>query len=371
MSGPNPGRSKKIRIAFLLQDLKFGGTQRQAIQLAGGLDRARFEPEIWVLMGGRDFLPWAESMDIPVALLGKGSYVWPPDLWKLWLRIRSRPVDILYLLTGIPNIWGRIFGRLLRVPVIVGACRDHVLWYERFLASFAHCHVCNSVAIREYVMDRYHLSGEKTTVIPNGVDLEYFSPPQREYTLGNPVILNIGRLVKDKDQATLIEAFSLVVSKVDGVELWIVGDGPLSRRIRGLAARSGLSGRVRILPAQADLRPLFKKACVFALSSIREALPNVVIEAMACGLPVVATDVGGLGELVVPGVTGSLVPPASPSALAEALTRVLSDASIRGAFGRAGRERVEKRFALSRMVERHVLLFQELLNRSSRSSAKD
>lgn len=370
MSGPNPGRSKKIRIAFLLQDLKFGGTQRQAIQLAGGLDRARFEPEIWVLMGGRDFLPWAESMNIPVALLGKGSYVWPPDLWRLWLRIRSRPVDILYLLTGIPNIWGRIFGRLLRVPVIVGACRDHVLWYERFLASFAHCHVCNSVAMREYVMDRYRLSGEKTTVIPNGVDLEYFSAPQREYPLGNPVILNIGRLVGDKDHATLIAAFSLVASEVDGVELWIVGDGRLLQGIKKLSGGTGLCHRIRILPAQADPRSLFREAQVFVSSSVREGLPNVVMEAMASGLPVVATDVGGLGELVVPGVTGSLVPPASPSALAEALRMLLCDTPRCRAFGAAGRARVEEMFALSRMVERHALLFEDLLNGRMRFQAK-
>ena len=169
-----PVRQGPIRLAVLLQDLKFGGTQRQAIELARGLDPKRYRVELWVLMGGLDLLPAAESFGIPVVRLGRGGYVWPPDLFRLWMRLRAHPVDILFLMTGIPNIWGRLLGRLTGVPLIVGACRDHILWHERFLGRLAHHHVCNSYAIRRYAMEKYHLPEEHMTVIPNGVDLEQF-----------------------------------------------------------------------------------------------------------------------------------------------------------------------------------------------------
>ena len=319
MRRPEEIRRGRVRVAFLLQDLRFGGTQRQAVQLAAGLDRSRFRAELWVLMGGRDLLPEAERRNIPVVPLGEGGYVWPPDLARLWMRLRSNPVDILCLMTGIPNIWGRIFGRLTRVPVILGACRDHVLWYERFLSTFAHGHVCNSEAIRKHAVTRYNLSNENTTVIPNGVDLEHFSPPAAPQPVSGPVILSVGRLVPDKDQATLISAFSLLAREMSAAELWMVGDGPLRKRLQALSADTGLADRIRILPGRAELRPLYHQARVFVLSSVRESLPNVVMEAMASGLPVVATNVGGLRELVLPGRTGLLVPAGSPQALAEAL----------------------------------------------------
>ncbi len=363
--------SDPLRIVFILQDLKFGGTQTQGIRLAAGLDRARFLPEIWVLMGGRDLLPEAERRNIPVVLLGKGDYVWPPDLMRLWMRLRSNTVDILYLLTGIPNIWGRIFGRLLRVPVIVGSCRGHLLWHERFLAAAAHVHVCNSGAIRPVAMERYGLSEENTTVIPNGVDLDYFSGQDPQESPSRPLILSVGRLAREKDHSTLIEAFCMLAPAHPGAELWIVGDGPLLRRLLRSAAGTGFADRIRILPGQSDLRPLFHQARVFALSSVRESLPNVVMEAMASGLPVVATDVGGLRELVLPGRTGLLVPPASPPALAEALRGLLSDPSMCRSFGTAGRERMEKMFSLPRMIGSHELLFERLLNRASRPCGEE
>ncbi len=349
----------------LLQDLKFGGTQRQAIDLARGLNPGRYSVELWVLMGGDDLMPEAEEHGLTIVRLGRGGYVWPGAIVRLWSRLRSHPADLLLLLTGIPNIWGRILGRLCRVPVIVGACRDHTLWHERFLGGLAHHHVCNSIAIREYAASFYGLDRRKMSVIPNGLDPDRFACPDAGAVEGSAVILNVGRLVGDKDQATLISAFSMVAGAISGLELWIVGDGPRERMLRRLAQRTPYPDRILFVPGQRNIGACFRRALVLVSSSRRESMPNVVLEAMAHGLPVVATDVGGLSEIVEQGKTGLLVPPSSPAALAKALRQLVGDAERRRALGQAGRARVQEVFSLTQMVRRHEELFEELLARAT------
>ena len=267
-------------------------------------------------------------------------------------------------MTGIPNIWGRIFGRLAHVPVVVGTCRGHVLWHERFLGRLAHHHVCNSHAMKRYAMEKYRLPEERTTVIPNGVDLVQFHSCNAESSPKNPVILQVGRLVRDKDHATLISAFCLIAAEVPGVELWIVGDGPMEGKLRRMAAQSPYGARIRMMPGQSNIAEVYRQAHVFVLSSVRESMPNVVLEAMASGLPVVATDVGGLREVVEPERTGLLVPP-SPHALADGLRIFLADPEKSRTFGLSGRKKVDAEFSLHRMAERYDALFQDLLTRST------
>lgn len=350
-------RHRRTRIVLLLQDLHFGGTQRQALELARSLDPRRYQVELWMLMAGTGLVAEARRHGLTLRWLGAGGYVWPPALWRLWQRLRADRPDILVPLTGIPNIWGRIFGRLVRVPLVIGACRDHVLWHERWLGRLAHHHVCNSAAIRDYAISRYGLDPGAVSVIPNGVDLGRFAqapPPQPSRF---PVILTIGRLVADKDQAGLIDAFARIAADLPEVRLWIVGDGPLETVLKRMAFQTAWADRIRIFPGQADVTAFLRQAAVFALGSRRESLPNVVLEAMACGLPVVATDVGGLDELVVPGKTGLLVPPGRPVAMARALKALLVDPAKARDLGRAGRQRAAARFALTDMVRRYETLF--------------
>jgi glycosyltransferase involved in cell wall biosynthesis len=358
----------RVRLVCLLQDLAFGGTQRQAIELARGLDPERYCVELWVLMGGEDLLPEAEERGLTIVRLGRGACVRPSALLRLLRRLRCHPVDVLLLLTGIPNIWGRLFGRLRRVPIIVGACRDHVLWYERFLSGLADHHVCNSAAIREYALCAYGIDRSKTSVIPNGLDPERFASADADALEERRVVLAVGRLVSEKDQAALISAFAMIAEAGSGWELWIVGDGPRKRQLERCIRRTRCADSIRLMPGQRDVAALFRRAGVFVLSSRSESSPNVVLEAMAAGLPVVATDVGGVSELVQPEKTGLLVRPSSPPALAAALARLLDDAEMRRALGRAGRARVCQDFSLAAMLRQYQRLFDELLARRALAS---
>jgi len=289
--------------------------------------------------------------------------VGPESLLHLWRRLARKPVDLLMLLTVVPNIWGRVFGRLTRVPVIVGNCRGGGAprrQHERWLWTLADRIITNAAALKEVLGRHCRVPPGKIAVIPNGVDLEFFRPPKEAGPGNPPKLLSVARLVPDKDHDTLVRAFSLITKSYPQAELWLVGDGPRQEAVQRLAAEVAPPGQVRFFPGQLDLRPFFRQADVFVLSSVYEAMPNVVLEAMAAGLPVVATQVGGLSELVTPGKTGWLTPPQDPVALAAALGRLLGDAETRHRFGQAGRRRVAQDFSLEVMVRRHEGLFEEL-----------
>jgi glycosyltransferase involved in cell wall biosynthesis len=232
--------------------------------------------------------------------------------------------------------------------------------HESLLWPLAHHLLCNSAALQAVLINRHGVPAHRVTVIKNGVDADYFRPPVTRQDLA-PVILSVARLVPDKDPGTLVRAFRLAAAEHPEAQLWLVGDGPLKEPLGRLVQDLGLTARVRFLAARPDLRPLLHRASLLALSSVAEALPNVVLEAMAAGLPVVATRVGGLPEMVTPGCTGWLAPPGDAPALAAAISQLLGSGETRRAFGQAGRRRVQQDFSLTAMARRHQEVLQGLL----------
>ncbi len=353
------------RIVFLLQDLKFGGTQRQTLELARRLDRKKFAPELWLLARGDDLAPMAREWEIPLVWLGRRERVTAGSLINLGIRLRARTPEILAPLTVVPNIWGRLIGRWARVPVIVGNCRGGGAprrQHERHLWRLTDHLLTNSQVLKERLIQDFGVPPGHLTVIPNGVDTEYFRP-----TAGGPapkqVILCLARLVADKDPDTLVAAFGLLAPELPEAQLWLVGEGPRRAALEEQLAEAPWRERVRFVAGSADPRPFFREAGVLALSSVTEALPNVVLEAMASGLPVVATAVGGVPELVVAGETGVLVPPREPAALAGALAGVLRHRGRQEAMGAAGRRRVVEQFSPEAMVRRHETVYISLRRR--------
>lgn len=353
------------RVVMLLQDLEFGGTQRQTLELALNLDRSRFDVELWLMRAGDDMMPLAQGGGIPVVELSRARRVGPSSLIGLWRRLRSSRVDLLVLLTVLPNIWGRLLGRMAGCPLILATCRggaSPVRQHERWLWPLADHLLCNTFALKKDLVEGCKMPASRISIIPNGVDTAFFHPPRDSALSDKKIILCIARLVPDKDHETLIKAFGLLARKHPDVELWLVGNGKRQAALKRFAALTTPAGRVHFLPGQLDVRPLFHRCTLLVLSSRREALPNVVLEAMAGGLPVVATAAGGLPEVVEEGRTGLLVPVEDPPALARAIERLLTDDAARAAFGKAGRRRAESGYSISAMVRRHEEIFDLLLD---------
>lgn len=178
-----------------------------------------------------------------------------------------------------------------------------------------------------------------------------------------PLALSVGRFHEQKDQATLLRGWATVHRDMPNAVLALIGSGDLERRLRELAGELGLGDSVRFVEPRSDLMPAYSAADVFALSSLWEGLPYVILEAMSHGLPVVSTNVDGIPEAVEAGVSGLLVPPRDPAALAEAIVRVLGDPAMRARMGEAGQRVVRERFGLERMADELVAVYRDVAGR--------
>lgn len=199
--------------------------------------------------------------------------------------------------------------------------------------------------------------GERLVVVPNGIATERFAGERRPDFADPPIVLTLARLSPQKDLPTLLEA----AVAVPGARFRIAGDGELRPEIERRIAERGLSERVTLLGRRDDTPELLADADLFCLSSIDEGLSLAILEAMAAGLPVVVTAVGGTPEAVVDGETGLLVPPRDPAALARALNAVLADPARARALGDAGRRRARTRFSRAAMVRATRAVYAEAL----------
>ncbi len=308
-------------------------------------------------------------------------------LLQLAAFIRRERFDIVHSHMSKGALIGGIAARLARAPVVLNtahnfgvlALRNVVLralfrWYDKILFRST---VDQLVTVSEFqkkqIVAEGLVSATKVATIWNGIDTSRY----RQRALQGPtrdalgiakdaiVVVTVARLVWFKAIDMLIEAAARVGSPTS-VQFLVVGDGVLKPRLEQLIEKMGLIGRVRMLGERHDVPGLLALADIFALPSISEGMPIAIMEAMAVGLPVVATAVDGTPELVVDGETGLLVPPRDPAAFAAALTKLLADPDLRRRLGQAGRQRVDSGFSDVAMAAATDRLYRQLLDRSSR-----
>ena len=360
----------QIPIAVFVDRYAPGGTQRQMMALLARLDRRRFRVHPVCFHAEGAWFQRVVDLGDPVALFPIHGFRRPGTLHQLvafarWCR--TNRIAVLQTCELYSNIFGLPGGALASVPVRIGSRRGFVeppglQRMQRAAYSAAHRVVANSRA----AADRLRLEGvpeHQIVLIPNGIDLSIF--PAREYSPRPRRIAMVACLREEKRIDVLVTAARRILERYPDAEFLIAGDGSCREQLVTQARETGVYERFRFLGHCDDVPAVLAQADMFVLPSESDAFPNSIIEAMASGLPVVASAVGGIPELVTDNRTGRLVPPGAPDALADALLDLLEHPDRAAGFGRAGRLRVEETYSFDRMVGQFETLYETELHRAA------
>jgi glycosyltransferase involved in cell wall biosynthesis len=295
-------------------------------------------------------LGWAAASGVEPLWLSHSKRVGPVALASLWRQLHRNRPGLLYTLTVIPNIWGRVLGALEGVPAVVSGWRNfHPKQHEWLLWRLSRRIICNAEVLKGVMVSRCGVDPKRIAVIRNGVDVEYFAP-RPEGRAPVPTVLYAGRLVAEKNPVGLLECFRIAAQRLPDARFLMIGNGKLRETAVAFIGRHDLRHRVELLSGQSEIRQYLHKAWIFAMASRREGSPNIILEAMASGLPVVATRAGGVVELVDDGVNGILCDHDNPVQFAEALVRLLGDSRLRESMGIRAREKVLRSHTIRAMV---------------------
>ncbi len=368
-------RDARVTVAQVVHNLDVGGLERVVISLLDGLDPGRFRSVLVCLRDGGPLLADLRARDTRVYALRKGDGFDAASLARLLRVLRHERVDVLHCHNHGPLVYGALARPLSRARAFVYTA--HGIYSAARIRTaalgLARRSVDRVVAVSEdahrVALERGHMPAARVATIINGVDVARFEGRTERGKVRTALGLDdaafvfgiVARLTPVKDHRNLLAAFAYVVAEHPTARLVVVGGGEIEVEVREAVAGLGLEGRAILLGERNDVPALMQAFDAFVLSSYSEGLSITLLEAMAAGLPVVATRVGGNGEIVRDGDTGVLVAPRDPAALAGAMRTVLADAGRAAAMGARGRERVRDQFSERAMVARYQDLYEQLL----------
>ena len=378
---PQNDERRPARVVFWAGSFERAGTQRFLVELLRRMDRRRFEPIVFSIRPEGALLPDVESLGVPVHEFGAWHGPLAPatlgDLSRAAFFMRREGVEILSCMLGITTIFGPFVGRLAGVPVVVNNQRNLTYWFSGGVREkvyrYVNRHLVDAVLVnsgmaRRELVERFATPADRIMNVGAGIDTSVFSSASGDEALRNRLGLSgkrvvgiVAKLSHVKNHKMFLEAASLMTSERDDIEFLVVGDGPLRGRLEKLSGELGLGGRVHFVGASDDVPSVLKLMDVFVLSSRSEGVPNAVMEAMAAGLPVVATRVGGVPDAVVDGETGILVDPDDSRGVADAVLGVLADPRRAESMGVAAAKLAADRYDVGAVVKCMEDVFSALL----------
>lgn len=364
----------KGRIDWLISQFEIqGGAEKMVLSCAPRLKAAGWDIRLISLTGEVDALQLMRKQDVPVLALNIPRKSNPANIIQLlniWKQDRPLLVHTHLFHAG---IIGRIFGRFAGIPIVVVHQHGPELdrnklrsLLDRTTSGWVARYVVSCQAVGRIMQAREGIPAEKIVVVQNGIETTGESagnqkspqPPARNET---PCLIYAGRLSAEKGLLTLVEACALLRESGINFRCFILGNGPQRSEIQLEIGRLELEESVILPGLQSDLSEWYQKCDIFVLPSLWEGASLALLEAMAAGLPAVATATGGTPEIVADGVTGILVPPANPPALASALTRLLRSPELRTEMGLAGKRLVRAKYQIEYTVKMLSAFYMTLL----------
>ena len=363
---PSQARARPLRVAHLVLGLEIGGLEKVVLDLVRLADRRVLEPHVISLGEAGGLAPQFAAANVPVTALSAGSR--RAAIVPFLRLVRRLQPDILHTHNARPHQVGAIARALGCVGALVHTKHgrnDPENWRTvvgtRVASILSDVIVSVSADAAEVARRVESVAPSKVVVIHNGIDTSWFQPSPPRALPSSPVAICVARLEPVKDHLTLLRATRQVVDERPDFRLDLVGDGSARGAIERSCRELGLGKNVFLHGTQRDVRSLLASADVFVMASVSEGISLTLLEAMACGLPCVATDAGGNREVIVPGETGLIVPCRDASAIAQSLLLLLNQPDRRLQMGRAARTRIESHFDLRETVSSYTRLYSEVM----------
>lgn len=370
----------RIKLLHVVGRFGVGGSERQQTELIKRLPAERYDQVVAVMEKGGHFLGEIRRRDIEVIDFPFSSFYNRNALRQyrgIARMVKERGVQLIHCHDFYSNICGAAVAKLSRRKCLITSRRYAGLVFspaqrlvQRLAYSFSAAIISNSEAVAQIMISKELVPRRKIHCIYNGIDTDRFSPrpPSAELaeSLGLPngalVVGTVARLHPRKGHHTLIRAAATIHGTHPDVRFLIVGDGPARADLEGLAQELGVAGVVVFAGESGNVPELLALMRVSVLASLTESLPNAILEAMACALPVVATNVGGVPELVTDGETGYLVPTENPDALADRILKILDNPGLASGMGNLARNRAVEKFSCDKLIENVEALYAQVLN---------
>lgn len=367
---------KKIRVLHIVQSMETGGLENGIVNLVNNSNSDEFVVDILCLREKGELAERVTNPNSHIFFDGNTQHSKLIAIKKVYLHCKQHQYDIIHSHGYATMLAAYVGGTFARCPNIING--EHgTLYYsskkevliQRYLFNRMKLNLSVSRVLQDKVCETYSLSQKIFKTIINGVDTQKFNPGFESQSLrkqldvqeSKVIIGSVGRLVAVKNYPSLIRAMSLIVEKFPNVKLLLAGDGPERKKLENLITELELTAYVTLLGRREDVPELMNLYDIFVLPSFSEGLSNTLLESMACGTPVVASDVGGNKEIVAEGITGHLYPSDDSNELAKLLSRLVEEEQLREKLGAQARKHIEDNFSIASMVNNYENTYQDLL----------
>lgn len=366
----------KLRIAHIISALGRGGMEFAVARLAVEQKKMGHDVHVICIRDKGPTEQFLKNGGVPVHLCAFKSRLHPASVWKLRRLLRQLKADVVQTHNYRPNVSGVVAAKLASVPAVISSLRTvnrwdnaRQFWMDRLLCLWRDAVVCVSDEVRKQYLAKIKWRPQIFHVIYNGIDSALLAPRPKathlfeQYNLppDGYYIISVARLVPIKDHATLLRAFKNILDVQPAARLLILGDGTLKDELTELAKSLGLHERAHFVGHQDNTPEWLSISNIFILSTHVEGFSSAILEAMAAGLPVIATKVGGNIESVQDSVTGFLTPPQDADAIAEKALLLMRDPLLVQSLGEAGRRIVHSKFTIQTNAQNTIALYRKIL----------